>query len=188
MRRLIEALERMNARPIAVMFTAVVLSGCIAVDSEVSSQQAADGGLSLIEGRFSCDATYVSKEAGLLGPGQLGHVFDGPQCDAATLSLSNGGSLEVTFEKDGSVLESRNVTSKDGLSHDANSFFLTLGACGIEELQMGCARHTFTIFANQDGDLVIIQSGGGGGIVTVLPAMVYGKLMGIFSRVQDDAL
>lgn len=56
-----------------------------------------------------------------------------------------------------------------------------------EKLRIGCISHRFMLFANQDSDLVIVQSGSGGGLVTILPAFVYGKLMAIFPRLPEYA-
>jgi hypothetical protein len=53
---------------------------------------------------------------------------------------------------------------------------------GRDSPGFGCMSETVTLFINPEGDLVTVQSGGGAGVLGILPFGVYGKLVAIFPR------
>lgn len=180
-----QVLGQMIPRILVAIVIAVMLAGCIAIDSGVKSEQPVADSAAMVSGTFSCTASYTSRKAGLLGP-SIETIFDGPQCDTITLAPSGDDALDAMLEKDGSVIHTTSLTKKDGLSRDTDAFLFRVRMCGSEELQIGCILYTFTLFANQQGDLVLIQSGGGGGLLAIFPVFVYGKLMSVFPRVPDE--
>jgi hypothetical protein len=160
----------------------LLLSGCVSVDSRTWQEKPAPGGTSNLQGRFSCSADYVSHKFGFEGPPTLSDVFDTEKCESATLYFTKEPTLIVSFERSGVMSEPKTIDQRSGLRLiDPGKVMLTkkIGCGG--GMGFGCDKGSMTLFVNEAGDLVVVQSSGGAGMF-LLPIAMYAKLMAIFPR------
>jgi hypothetical protein len=171
--------------PSLVILLITGLNGCVAVDSRAARESDHASG-ALLQGSFYCGAVYMSHKSGLVGPSNLREVFNDVPCDTVTISLIEGSALEISFEKDGATVNRRTIDHAAGFRVDKSNV-VTIGTktCGGGE-GVGCYTTKSTFFMNADGDLVVIQSGVGAGLLTILPYAQYAKLMGIFPKSEHQ--
>lgn len=181
-----------------VLAAILAIAGCVAVDSRVAQETPATNSLNSLNGRYENTPSYRSSKMGFVGPSDLGEVFSAPlmgtdnrptignhNVDTVSLALTSDRALIVTLERAGTPVAKRIITVEDGLHVSGDTLVLGQADCGgADTAQLGCAKKTTTIFVNSAGNLVIAESGGGAGFVTILPAAVYAKLMSIFPRVH----
>jgi hypothetical protein len=176
----------------------IALSACVAVDSRVDREIPAHDSLEQINGKFWNRPSYSSSKMGLTGPPDLGELLRAPfmgsdgvptigrfKVDAVLLVYSKDSSLVATFQRDGVVVAQSTLTKEDWIETSGNSLVMKESGCGdADSIQHGCVRNSTRLFVNDAGDLVVIDSGGGAGLIGLVPAGVYAKLMSIFPRVR----
>src|SRR5262249_35662391 len=119
---------------------------------------------------------------GFEGPPTLSSVFDTDRCQFATIDFENDSTLVVSFERGAVMPERKTLDARSGLRlTEPGKVTLTKKIeCG-GGMGFGCDKGSTTLFVNEIGDLVVVQSGGGVGWL-LLPVAGYGKLMAIFPR------
>jgi len=174
----------------------ITLSGCVAVDPRVDRELPSQDSLKQINGKFSNTPSYSSTKMGFIGPSDLGEVLHAPymgsdgiptigksKVDAIHLVFSEDAGLTASLERGGAVVAKVTLTAADLLEVRENSLVVRSSGCGdADSIQKGCAKTTITMFINETGDLVVVDTGGGAGLIGPIPAGVYGKLMSIFPR------
>ncbi len=164
-------------------------AGCVTSDSHISEQLENKRGSYELNGTFVNSPVYQTESFGFIGTRDFGFAL-GVYVDAdiIRLSLTRGSSLYVALEKDEKKVFEKTYYKDDGLKFN-NDGIVTLpsqrnGGSG-DSPGIGYSSHQFNLFINKKGNLVLIQSGGGGGLVGVIPFAVYGSLMSIFPRKSD---
>jgi hypothetical protein len=181
-----------------VAIAGLALSACIAVDSRVDGEVPAQDSLERINGKFWNKPSYSSSKMGFTGPQDLGELLRVPfmgadgiptigkfKVDAVQLSYANDTGLTASFERGGTVVARSTLTAKNRLEVSGNSLVIRESGCGdADSIQKGCVKNSKTLFVNDAGNLVVVDSGGGAGLIGLIPAGVYAKLMSVFPRVR----
>ena len=177
-----------NAGAFILAIVLVANGGCVLIDTRVKDEAITPLGASPFSGRYLCGASYTSHEMGLMGPSKLSDTLGGPACESAALSYDVNAGLTVSFEKGGETLARRTIDRRTGLSvSEAGGLVIGSGSCG-GGLGLGCYKTNLRLYVNRSGDLVIVQSGGGAGMLLLLPFAAYGRMMGVFPQLKPDAL
>ncbi len=174
----------------------LLLVGCVAVDPRVKQEHPAEDNFVRITGRYSNEPSYTSHKFGFIGPNDLGETLCGvmvgsdgrstagwEKVDVITLNYAPDLGLQVALERGSQMVAQCTLMPNTGLRVENAKLVLKGGGCGAG-LQTGCAGHNVSLFVSESGNLVVIESGGGAGLVTLLPFAMYGKLMSIFPRLQ----
>ena len=187
-----------SLRHTAVAIFAFAASGCVAVDSRASREVPAGNSLAAMSAQFVNSPSYTSSKFGFAGPADLGELFGAPnpgsdglptrglyQAQFVGLTYTPDRSLRVQLLRNKNVVAERELLFGRDFSSNGNRLYIKRGGCGgADTEQLGCAKNRIELFINNAGDLVIVEAGGGAGLVTVLPFAMYAKLMSIFPRVQ----
>ena len=164
----------------------IAITGCVAVDSRASHEPIDVVATRALHGQFNCYPYYRSHSIGFVGPPNIPSILGGYQCGTVTLDVDPGHSLKVSYQGSDATSASRIFTAASGLSMTKEGQYMLSRntECG-GGMAVGCSKQTFLLWLNPEGDLVCVQTGGGGGLFLVVPVGVYGKMMAIFSRIRD---
>ena len=163
---------------------------CMAVDSRVDKEE-----VKLVDSVDAFCGVYrnkpicLSERAGFVGVSDFATVVVAHYAKADTFRIRGlkAEGLAVKLMRDGNIIYEEALLFDEGL---------VLTEEGILELPketesgshdspvMGVASRQLTIFLNSDNNLVLVNSGGGAGLVGILPLALYGKLMSIFPRTE----
>jgi hypothetical protein len=175
-------------RQVLLAALSTLLSGCVAVDSKASHQEVDLKETRSLHGRFSCNPSYVSHNLGLQVPANLAMILGGVECDSAIIDSAAAPTLTVSLERYGMTSVPRVLDANEGLGITAaGQFNLSKPAdcgSGVASLGRDCDKTSIDLFINTEGDLVAIQSGGVGGMYSLLPKDWYGTRMAIFPRIR----
>ena len=162
-------------------------AGCVSVDSRAFKEVVAKEATAAVNAEFSNWASYRSKGEFLASDtlsGALGVHVEG--ANSVHVSRPTPETLALRFSKDGTdERAARTYRLNEGLSiTQEGKFELTSKvACGGRDSPLiGCGSKTVTLFVNSEGDLVAVESGGGGGVIGVIPFAMYAKLVAVYSR------
>lgn len=166
-----------------------LLSGCVSVDSRALKEVPAAGSTGDIRAAYWNIASYRSQ-------GQLsGHVtladamhIRAPKADTAYIWRVSPELLVVRFTSNGDIVAERKYKLNDGFRVD-KAGRIEIGnptECGGRDSPgFGCGWGTVTIFENASGELAAVQSGGGAGMLGVIPMGVYANHLSLFIRRTD---
>jgi hypothetical protein len=167
------------------------LCGCVAIDSRASQEPLDKNATQNISGHFQNYSSYHSEKMGFVGSAKFSDLLEiyGEQnkADSFVITYSENEGLTVQFKEDGRNIFTKKLSPADGLklNSEGKFEFHTPGGCsGDESGLFGCSSKTVTLFLNPDGDLVTVDSGGGAGMLGILPIGIYGKLVAIFPRMH----
>lgn len=173
----------------AILTLTLCMGGCVAIDSRAWKEPVAKGASQSISGLFRNSAAYSSEKMGFAGASHFSELIgfnSTPPPDTFRLSYSQIDGLTVQFETGGAKTVDKIFRPADGLNFDADGKIVLFSKndCGVgRDLPgLGCMSKTVTLFLNPEGDLVTVQSGGGVGIVVVVPISIYAKLVAIFPK------
>ena len=174
----------------AIAATCLFLVGCVGIDSRAEQEPVDKEATRNITGRFLNFCGYCSEMpfgsgapsfAGLVGvPGAY-------SANSFSVSFTETGALTFEFEVGGRTVGGRTFQPQDGLhfNEEGKIELLHCRGCEIADIPaMGCGSQTVTVFLNPDGDLVAVETGGGAGLLIVVPFAAYGTTMSIFPRVS----
>lgn len=177
--------------PFAAILTLLLsLSGCVAIDSRAEKEPVDKEASQNISGKFQNSASYRSETMGFVGAASFTDLLDiylEQKADSFLLSFTKTDGLTVEFNADEKKIYEKTFGPMDGFKFNANGKIelKSTGGCGGHDSPgFGCMSKTVTLFLNPDGDLVTVQSGGGAGVLGILPFGVYGKLVAVYSRLK----
>lgn len=165
----------------------VLVAGCVSVDSRAFREVVAREVTAAVNTEFSNWASYRSKGEFLASDtlsGALGMHVEG--ANTVHVSRPTPETLTFRFSKDGTDERAvRTYRLNEGLAITREGKFelTSKTACGGRDSPViGCGSRTVTLFVNTEGDLVAVESGGGGGVIGVVPFAMYTKLVAVYSR------
>ena len=173
----------------SALLSLVVLSACVSVDSRAFKEVPAPGSNGNLRGAYWNVAFYRSKGE-LLGHETIAEAMHIPaaKADTAYIWRVSQELLVVRFTKDGVVVAERKYKFNEGFKVD-NSGRIEIGnptECGGHDSPgFGCGWGTVTIFENAAGELAAVQSGGGAGLLGVIPFAIYAKHLSLFAHRAD---
>lgn len=177
-------------RVCVAMVSLAVVGGCVSIDSRTATESPRAGSNGNLRAAYWNIASYRSR-------GQLlGHVtladalhIRAPQADTGYIWRMSTDVLLIRFTQADQLVAQRTYKLNDGFRVDSEGR-IEIGSpaeCGGQDGPgVGCGWGTATIFENSEGRLAVIQSGGGAGVVGVVPVAIYAKHLSLFLR-RDDA-
>ena len=131
----------------------------------------------------------LSERAGFVGVSDFATVVGAHYAKADPFRIRGlkAKGLTVELMRDGNIIYEKALLSNGGLVLTGEAILrLPKGTeSGPHDSPViGVASRQLTIFLNSDGNLVAVNSGGGAGLVGILPLALYGKLMSIFPRTE----
>lgn len=168
-----------------LVFISLFFSGCISVDSRVWDESVDREATAALSGKFSNRASYRSTGE-FIAVDNLAELLNGPArgVDAVFASLEKG-ELTLTFLTADKSAGARVYRPQDGLLIDSEGRIQlpTKSSSAVGGGVIGYQSKAVTLFINKQGDLVTIQSGGGGGTIgLIIPIGIYAKHLAIFPR------
>jgi hypothetical protein len=169
-----------------VIAFAAVLGGCVSIDSRALREKPSSGSMHAIVGTYQNFASYRSKgefvaDENLSGALGLGRVEAG----TVTLTRPTASQLKLEFKDGQSTKAVQTYVDGAGLVIRPEGRFeisVPVGCGGRDSPGFGCGTKTVTLFVNASGNLAAIDSGGGAGLLGVIPFAVYAKTLAIFPR------
>lgn len=162
----------------------ILLTGCVSIDRRVLKETADPNSIALISGKFSNQAMYRSTGE-FIAIDNLAQLLSVPShhSNEVTISFDKNTGLVLQFSD---TNETKIVTFKEGmkLSSDGKFELPSSTHCSFSGGTLGCQGKSITLFVNKYGNLVTIQSGGGGGLFGPFPIGVYAKHIAIFRRLN----
>jgi hypothetical protein len=180
----------------ALILLTIALAGCVVIDGRSWRESTSKEGPAGLSGRFTTKAAYVSKKGNLTLENNLAalmRVRDAQAADTVTMSFSESQGLTVRFEKNSTEILSKVYRPEDGLrvTEEGRIELLNIDGCDAALVQgipsAGCLWTTITLFSNQSGDLIAVESNSSAMVFAILPVGVYIKRMAVFPRVGKDA-
>lgn len=176
-------------RAATVVSALIFLSACVSIDSRTWKEKPATDSASAIVGTFSNAAHFRSSGLELAASETLADAFGFQIAGMATVKVSRPtvSELELDFRKpDGPAFVARYVEGKDFTLTPDGRFVIPLrGGCGARDNPgFGCGSKTVTLFINTEGDLAALESGGGAGLLGVIPLVVYARHLVLFRRLE----
>lgn len=170
---------------------ALLLSGCVMIDSRVSETKPAAVDLPAFAGTYAPTASYSSKYwTGLREPNELATFLNltpalGPiKPDAIRLSFTPQRALVIEALAAGAVQARRELVEKTDF--DFASGVITLhresSAGGHDSPGIGVMTNTIRLQLDATGNLVVIRGSAAAGFATIIPVAMTGKGMAIFPR------
>ena len=179
-------------RTIVMCWLAMWLMGCVAIDSRAWKEPIAMDAPQSITGRYSNKANYKSSKMGFTGSSHFSHLtgyHNNSLPDSFLLRVTDSNEITVEYFLESLKLGQQTFNNDRGLTihrnYSIDLFSYSTCGGGGESLQLGCMSKTVKLFVNPEGNLVTVQSGGGAGLVTILPFAIYGKLVAIYPRIEE---
>ena len=169
------------------------LSGCVAIDPRVGKeplQRVVQ--IEAFSGTYRNSPIYRSETAGFVGPSDFADALGFPyaKADVFRITADKAKGLSVELLQSGTLVAEERYTFDQGLTFTKDGVLQLPSKTAFGDSDsptIGVARQQISLSLNRDGHLVVVQTGGGAGFVTVLPMGVYGKLMAIFPRMDPQS-
>lgn len=162
------------------------LTSCITYDSAIDKQLENRRTTTALNGEFENKPIYQTRSSGFIGTSDFGFAIGVyKEADLIRLTFVEDAGLTVTLERYNGIVFEKAYLFVDGLKTDkegALCFPDRQSAGSHDSPGIGYSKHKFCIFINEENNLVLVQSGGGGGLAGVIPFAVVGNLMSIFPR------
>jgi hypothetical protein len=171
---------------LVLVFIATLMQGCVSVDTKASKEVIQKEATAKIDAKFSNRARYWSRGE-FVASDNFSDALSVPaiQADRVNISINESKELIVYFTRDD--LEIYKKTYALGTEYQINE----LGAIEIKVGEGGCggrdspgfgcgAAKTVTMFINATNDLAVIESGGGVGVIGIIPFALYSKQLAIY--------
>ncbi len=168
---------------------AVSAWGCVSVDSRALKAVSPANLNGPVHGIFINSASYRSRGE-LVGAATLAEALHiaGREAEYAEVSFEPGNSLTVRFFKEGKATLEKTYKAGHALElrPDGSALVNLDTECGGRDSPgFGCGWGTVALFLDQDDNLNVVQSGGGAGVIGVIPVALYAKHLSVFRRVSQ---
>jgi hypothetical protein len=178
----------------AIIVASLALSACVSIDRRAYKQVPAASDPGDLKAAFSNRATYRGRGE-FVGHETLADALQfrpwngARDADTVYVWRKSHELLLVRFVKGGAVVDERQYKLGEGFNvNDKGEIEIVMPTeCGGGDgsLGPGCSWGTVTLFVNTDGMLAAIQSGGGAGVILVVPIGGYAKLLSLFAPRPD---
>jgi hypothetical protein len=179
---------------VAITVASLSLDACVSIDPRAYKQVPAASDPGNMRAAYWNHATYRSRgefigAETLADALQLNPRSGASDADTVYVWRKTPELLSIRFVKDGTVVAERQYKLGEGFKvNDKGELELVIPTnCGGGEgsLGPGCAWHTVTLFVKADGMLAAIQSGGGAGVILVVPIGLYARHLSLFAPRPD---
>ncbi len=176
-------------RQAVALLLMTVISACVSIDSRVFKEAPESGATGDLRAAYWNKATYRSSGE-LIGKATIAEAMNIPAANADTAYLwrASPDLLIARFTKYGVIVAERTYKLNDGFRVD-NAGRIAISnptECGGHDSPgFGCGWGTVTIFENISGELAVVQSGGGAGVLGIFPIAIYAKHLSLFDRRAD---
>ena len=140
-------------------------------------------------GVYGNKPVYRSERAGFVGVPDFTSVV-GVRCgkvDSFRIRALEGRGVSVELMLAGNIVHEKTFLFDEGLVLTSEGILelpRTTEAGWFDTPVIGVASRRFSLFLNGNGDLVLVNSGGGAGLIGIVPMGVYGRLMSVFPRIE----
>ncbi len=177
----------------SITFCVILLSltySCVSIDSRALEAQPVAGATGNIRAAFSNYASYYKSTGEFIGPATMADAFNVPAQKADTVYVwrISEKDLLIQFRQAGRPIIEQRYSLNDGFRIDdkgAIQIRIATECGGHDSPVIGCAWASVALFQDTNGDLNVIRSGGGAGMLAIIPMAVYGKHLSIFSRIAE---
>ena len=144
-----------------------------------------------LDGTYRNSPVYVSRSKGFVGPSDMAQVLNFPytRADSFRITGKTGFGLTIELLKDNQVQETCVFPLSSGLNLTPENLveLLEFKQLGSEDSPgFGYTNIKILLYLDEQGNLAVVNHGGGGGFATIIPMAVYGTMMGKFPRVEEE--
>jgi hypothetical protein len=176
-------------RQAVALLLVTALNACVSIDSRAFKEAPAPGATGDIRAAYWNKATYRTSGE-FIGHSTIAEAMHiaAENADTAYIWRASPDLLIVRFTKDGGIVAEHKYKLNDGFRVD-NEGRIEISnptECGGHDSPgFGCGWGTVAIFENASGELAAVQSGGGAGVLGILPIAIYAKHLSLFNRRND---
>lgn len=179
-----------------LLFPAVLLSGCVMIDSKASRVEPRDVKLSAFAGSYSPQASYRSRYwAGLQEHDRLedylrlGPVVPSTKLDSVRLTITPRRTLVVEGIRKGEVSVRRELVENTDFEFEKGLIVLRreYEAGGRDSPGFGAMTNSTRLQMDKDDNLVVVRGSAATGFATIFPVAMAAKGMAVFPRVSESA-
>lgn len=165
----------------------LLLSGCVSIDSRSWKETIDIKATSNLANRYSIRASYWSKGE-FVAEDNLADLLGVVASESESVLVKFVAEKGLVFEFDVNKYTKTYYLGKRLKIDNSGKYKVSIeSGCGSSEGAIACGGGSLSFFVNTHGDLVVIKSGGGGGLYGLFPIGIYAKHVSIFPMKENDS-